>query len=531
MTITEPQLREREFKEFQRMIFDLSGISLADTKQVMVQGRLAKRLRLLNLNSYADYLAYLTSGSNREETVNFINALTTNKTEFFRESHHFDFLMKSVFPGIERRAREGGERKLRIWSSASSTGEEPYSIAMCAYEYFGSLGWDIKILATDIDTNVLEKASSGVYCAETTAGIPPHLRPKYIERISDGSQTNMKVKDHIRSLIQFHRMNLNGDQWPFKGQFDVIFCRNVMIYFNVDSQKKLIDRFAKYLKNDGYLIIGHSESLFGISDRFKLLGDTIYCFSDKSNSNTSDTNRLKNLGSTATSATSATRTLHSMATSLEPSRAIPQPVLRSTSRVTGTRALAKHRCTMDSLAGDGIDRKPIIVGEYYASSSPVWISTVLGSCVSVCLYDEVANVGGMNHFMLPDSHGDTRAAASFGVHAMEMLINIIMNLGGDRRRLKAKVFGGAAVVGTNMTGVGPKNVDFAKDFLRVEGIPISASHTGGVSGMRVMFNPYTAKVFLRELDPATSIDVEKNQSLESKRVQQDQAGHHDVTLF
>ncbi len=150
---------------------------------------------------------------------------------------------------------------------------------------------------------------------------------------------------------------------------------------------------------------------------------------------------------------------------------------------------------------------------------------------SVCLYDEVANVGGMNHscYQTPLVIPEPQRVSVF--MAMEMLINIIMNLGGDRRRLKAKVFGGAAVVGTNMTGVGPKNVDFAKDFLRVEGIPISASHTGGVSGMRVMFNPYTAKVFLRELDPATSIDVEKNQSLESKRVQQDQAGHHDVTLF
>ena len=255
MTVTEPQLRDREFKEFQRLIFDFSGIALGDSKQVMVQGRLAKRLRLLNLNSYADYLAYLTSGSHPEETVNFINALTTNKTEFFRESHHFDYLMKTVFPGIEKRARESGERKLRIWSSASSTGEEPYSIAMCAYEYFGGSGWDIKILATDIDTNVLEKASTGIYCSESVASIPANLRTKYLQRASDGSQS-MQVCDNVRSLIHFHRMNLNGDQWAFKGTFDVIFCRNVMIYFNVESQKKLIERFAKFLKSDGYLIIG-----------------------------------------------------------------------------------------------------------------------------------------------------------------------------------------------------------------------------------------------------------------------------------
>lgn len=529
MTITEPQLRDREFKEFQRLIFELSGIALADSKQVMVQGRLAKRLRLLNLNSYADYLNYLTTGSHSDEVVNFINALTTNKTEFFRESHHFDFLMKTVFPGIERKARESGERKLRIWSSASSTGEEPYSIAMCAYEYFGASGWDIKILATDIDTSVLEKASSGIYCPETVQSIPANLRAKYIHKVSGGPQSNWQVSENVRSLIHFHRMNLNGDQWAFKGQFDVIFCRNVMIYFNVETQKTLIERFAKYLKGDGYLIIGHSESLFGISDRFKLLGDTIYSFTDKAASNkSSDGSRMR---PAPISATSAAASLAATAKQTAPVRNKPNSVPRSASRVTGTRAVAKHRGSMDSLVDDGVERKPIIVGEYYASSSPVWISTVLGSCVSVCLYDEVAKVGGMNHFMLPEARGDTRVAASFGVHAMEMLINIIMKLGGDRRRLKAKIFGGAAVVGANMTGVGPKNVEFAEQFLRVEGIPVSASHTGGVSGMRVMFNPYTAKVLVRELDQATSIDVEKTQSQESKRVVLNQAGHYDVTIF
>ncbi len=137
----------------------------------------------------------------------------------------------------------------------------------------------------------------------------------------------------------------------------------------------------------------------------------------------------------------------------------------------------------------------------------------------------------MNHFMLPESPNDNREVASFGVHAMEMLINLIMKLGGDRRRLKAKVFGGAAVVGTNVSGVGPKNVRFAEEFLRLEGLSITASHTGGTAGMRVMFNPYTSKALVRELDQAASINVEKTQKIESKRVLKTQEVHCDVTLF
>lgn len=517
MTFTEPQLDNREFKEFQRLIFDLAGITLADSKLIMVQGRLAKRLRALNLDSYSEYGRFLQSRQSPDEITNFINALTTNKTEFFRESHHFDFLVNTVFPGIERRAKDDGERKVRIWSSASSTGEEPYSIAMCAHDYFAAPGWDMKILATDIDTTVLEKASNGEYNSELVGDIPAKYRSKYVERSGPAGSGQTKMRDSIRSLIHFHRLNLNGEQWDFKAQFDVIFCRNVMIYFNADSQRRLIERFAKYLKPDGYLIIGHSESLFGISDRFKLLGDTIYRFADSQ----VQLPRSEPSNPRSASAQSATVT----------KTAKPPAAPRVASKPTGTKAVAKHHGSFDSIASDGVERKPIIVGEYYASANPVWISTVLGSCVSVCLYDEQRHIGGMNHFMLPESPNDNREVASFGVHAMEMLINVIMKLGGDRRRLKAKVFGGAAVVGTNMSGVGPKNVRFAEEFLRLEGLNIIASHTGGTAGMRVMFNPYTSKALVRELDQAASINVEKTQKIESKRVQKTQEVHCDVTLF
>ncbi len=164
MQTCEPELQTKQFKEFQKLIYGLAGINLADSKVVMVQGRLAKRLRALHLDSYDEYLRFLKSGDSQDEQTQFINCLTTNKTDFFRESHHFDFLKKVVFPRIEQRAATTGDRTVRIWSSASSTGEEPYSIAMCAAEKFSRhAGWEVKILATDIDTNVLATAAQAIY--------------------------------------------------------------------------------------------------------------------------------------------------------------------------------------------------------------------------------------------------------------------------------------------------------------------------------------------------------------------------------
>ena len=279
LMIDELKLTERDFKTVQKLIFDLAGISLSNSKQVMVHGRLAKRIRHLNLRSYSEYIDIIVGGKDPDETTKFINALTTNKTDFFREKHHFDFLTTKVFPALRDKANSGRPEKLRIWCSASSTGEEPYTIAITVREFFGAnTNWDIRILASDIDTDVLAKASTGVYDAERLADVPLHIRQNYFTRESRSEDSRWTVKPLIRDLITFRRINLQEAPWQINTQFDIIFCRNVMIYFNAETQKTLIERFAEKLDPDGHLIIGHSESLFGISNRFKPLGETIYGF-------------------------------------------------------------------------------------------------------------------------------------------------------------------------------------------------------------------------------------------------------------
>ena len=502
LMIDELKLTERDFKTVQKLIFDLAGISLSNSKQVMVHGRLAKRIRNLNLRSYSEYIDIIAGGKDPDETTKFINALTTNKTDFFREKHHFDFLTTKVFPALRDKANSGRPEKLRIWCSASSTGEEPYTIAITAREFFGTnTNWDIRILASDIDTDVLAKASTGVYDAERLADVPLHIRQNYFTRESRSEDSRWTVKPLIRDLITFRRINLQEAPWQINTQFDIIFCRNVMIYFNAETQKTLIERFAEKLDPEGHLIIGHSESLFGISNRFKPLGETIYGFAPGQAISKKPSAGLPKVAPKVSSANVRVRS--------EPNaRAEPGP------------AGSTPTISAEPNAFDKDPKHSIIVGDVLASREPVWISTVLGSCVATCLYDEYTGIGGMNHFMLPESKCTPNACASFGVHAMEMLINEIMRKGGDRRRLKAKFFGGGAVVHSQSKNwnIGDQNVRFTRSFLETEGIPIVATHTGGTSGMRVQFHTQSAKVLVRPLDPQSSLAVEQMAQKQSVRV-------------
>jgi chemotaxis protein methyltransferase CheR len=197
MVANEANLSEREFKAFQKLIYDLAGISLADTKQIMVQGRLSKRLRALDISSYREYYERLCSKQAGDEVERFINALTTNKTDFFREAHHFDYLTNTIFPKLAARAERTGSKKIRIWCSASSTGEEPYTIAMTIREYFGAQSdWDIRVLASDIDTDVLKTAQEGWYVDDRFDELPNALKKKYFEPVGDGSEKG----DHFGSV-------------------------------------------------------------------------------------------------------------------------------------------------------------------------------------------------------------------------------------------------------------------------------------------------------------------------------------------
>lgn len=269
-------LAEREFpmtagnfRRIQTLAYELTGISLSDHKQNMIYGRLARRLRVLGLRSFDEYCEILSS-ENNAELPEFINAITTNLTAFFRERHHFDYLKKTLIPDLLHKNIRS--RRLRIWSAGCSTGEEPYSIAMVLRSFSSLSTWDTKILATDLDSNVVSSGRTGKFGIERAASIPAEYR-KYIHIDEDSAQ--MEVREEVRKLVTFNQLNLLH-AWPMKGSFDVIFCRNVVIYFDVPTQTKLFDRYAEILNTDGHLFIGHSENLHKISDRFKSIGKTIY---------------------------------------------------------------------------------------------------------------------------------------------------------------------------------------------------------------------------------------------------------------
>ncbi len=524
--IQELTLSDRDFKTVQSLIYDLAGIALADAKHIMVQSRLAKRVRKLELDSYSDYLRYLEKPENKEEVTNFTNALTTNKTDFFREKHHFDFLANTAFPELKRRAEAGGDRRLRIWCSASSTGEEPYTIAMSVREFFGDdPRWDIRILASDIDTDVLAQASEGVYDVDRFLDVEPFLVTKYFEKQAKGDAHRLKVKPTLRDLVTFRKLNLQDPQWPINTSFDIIFCRNVMIYFDRTSQKRIVEHFAEYLRPEGYLIIGHSESLFGLTDQYKSLGDTIY----RKTTSESVHDQEKRVNDNDSSAEASNRQAVLLARSQTKPNLKPQAKSRTTrtsQSVSPSRAVAADKSCDDP-------KIPIIIGEVYSSADPVWITTLLGSCVAVCLFDDVAKVGGMNHFMLPAPSDKSVTSASYGVHSMEMLINSVMNSGGDRRRLKAKVFGGGKVIQSSSGNarIGSNNVDFALQFLDMENIPVLASFTEQDSGMHVRFHTHTNKVNVRMLDRKAAAEVQRKDAAQALVVQETLAQSNDVTLF
>lgn len=270
MTADSGELSDTEFDRIRALIRTMTGITMSDTKRQLILRRIATRLKALGMTSIPDYMDILESG-NTEEVEHFTNAITTNLTSFFRENHHFEFLQKTVLPDIVA-AKERGSRRLRIWSAGCSTGEEPYSIAMTLNGALPSIGsWDAKVLCTDIDTEVLATAKAGIYPAERLEQVPAALVKKWFDQNGD----EVRATTELKKCLAFKQLNLMG-QWPMRGKFDVIFCRNVVIYFDKPTQRILMDRYANMLEDEGYLILGHSESLNNVSDRFNLVGKTIY---------------------------------------------------------------------------------------------------------------------------------------------------------------------------------------------------------------------------------------------------------------
>ena len=257
-----------DFARVRKMIYTKAGISLSDSKQDMVYSRLARRLRVLGGERFSDYLDALDSDEDCAEWQNFTNALTTNLTSFFREAHHFDILENIL-------AKRKKERST-IWCSAASTGEEPYSIAITAIEAFGKINPPVCILATDIDTQVLQAASNGVYPMERVESLGAEKLKKFFKRGTGQHEGYVKVADCLRQLVTFRQLNLLDEKWPIKNPFDAIFCRNVMIYFDKPTQRAILGRMKPLIKPDGLLFCGHSESFHNATDLFRATGRSVY---------------------------------------------------------------------------------------------------------------------------------------------------------------------------------------------------------------------------------------------------------------
>lgn len=272
-------LTDEEFKELRELIYRSIGVNLTEAKKMLVISRLSKRLKQLRLTSIHQYLMYIKKHPEEKEIL--FNLITTNVTKFFRESHHFDYLTNVFLPNFEKKVQNKQlPKRLRIWSSASSTGEEPYTIAMVLLEYFkAKRDWHVEILASDINTETLKKASIGIYKKQEIVDIPYPLLTKYFKLGQGKNEGLFKVKDNLKELITFKRINLAMEMpYPIHQPLHIIFCRNVFIYFNKETQENIIRRFYNLLENEGLLILGHSESISREKclGNWKLVDQTIY---------------------------------------------------------------------------------------------------------------------------------------------------------------------------------------------------------------------------------------------------------------
>lgn len=259
------------FETFRRIVYDKSGITLGPSKEALVAARVGKRMRALGMADYRQYLDYVLEDRSGDETVQLLDAISTNVTSFFREPDHFAFLSQTVAQWIAK-----GQRRLRIWCAASSTGEEPYTIAMTLLETAREPGMDMKILATDISTRVLRECAEAAYPAAKVHTVPPDLRQRYFDIRSGEEGTAYVVKPSLRNMVTFARLNLAKPPYPMRGPFDIVFCRNVMIYFDTDVRRRLLGEVERLLRPGGYLIVGHAESLTGMPMDLKVTKPSLY---------------------------------------------------------------------------------------------------------------------------------------------------------------------------------------------------------------------------------------------------------------
>jgi chemotaxis protein methyltransferase CheR len=262
---------KKTFNAFREFIYQASGISLGVNKEALVCARVGKRMRATGIDDYQHYLDYVMADLSGNEIVHLLDAISTNVTQFFREPEHFQFVQT-----VMSRWLAEGQRRFRVWSAASSTGEEPYTLAMTLLETAAGAPIDLRILATDLSTRVLDTARQGVYARDKLAPVSPALRQRYFSPVTTPEGPALQARDLLRNLIVFKRLNLSTPPFPMKGPLDLIFCCNVMIYFDNDVRRRLLEEMYRLLKPGGYLIVGHAESLTGMVSRFQMHRPSIY---------------------------------------------------------------------------------------------------------------------------------------------------------------------------------------------------------------------------------------------------------------
>jgi chemotaxis protein methyltransferase CheR len=274
---TSRTVTQEEFRLFQSLIYREVGINLSEAKKALLVGRLANRLRDLRLTSFKDYYRHITEVDPLEQ-IRMIDCISTNETRFFREPQQFEFLEQRLIPQLKADAQAGRRpRRLRIWSAASSSGEEAYSLAMTLLSHFPKdSGWTIEIFGSDISTRVLDKARAAVWLMERAREIPERHLKRYMLRGTGSSEGTMKAGPDIRSLVRFERINLMDETYPVTGKFDLIFCRNVLIYFDAATKERVVGNLLKCLEPNGLLFLGHAESMLGMAHRLRRVGPTVY---------------------------------------------------------------------------------------------------------------------------------------------------------------------------------------------------------------------------------------------------------------
>ncbi len=272
------RLQAREFRRLAEFIQGELGIKMPDVKLTMIEARLQKRLRTLEMQSFAEYIEFVFSPAGEQgELINMIDVVTTNKTDFFREPSHFEHLVKHALPALERESGAGTRRPLGVWSAGCSTGEEPYTLGMVLDDYGTRLGqFDFFILATDISTRVLHAAQAGIYDQSKLEPVPPAMMKRYVMRSKDRSKQMARIVPELRERVHFRRINFMDEDFGFRERMDVIFCRNVVIYFDRPTQERLLNKFARHLEPGGFLFMGHSETITGLDVPFRAVGSTVY---------------------------------------------------------------------------------------------------------------------------------------------------------------------------------------------------------------------------------------------------------------